>query len=272
MKIPKDPRWSVIYAKAIHDDGSLFFPERLTHEFLQEARRTMGTYLFSNQYLNEIIPDGSQPFQRTWLKYYQQLPQIKNTFAFIDPAISQSDDADYTAVTVIDVDADQTWYLKYAKRFKITPTQIVTLMFNLQKEFQCQGIGVEIVAYQKALLYMLDEEMKRRGTILPVKGINPGVAKSKETRIMGLVPRFEWGRILIAQGLHDFETEYGTFPRGGHDDLLDALSQLEQIVYYPQRENRNDRPAPGTNEHEKWYLQQLAQGRDPRQSFERTEY
>lgn len=218
----------------------------------------MGSFLFANQYQNEVIPEGSAPFKQEWKRYYDQLPIKKHTFAFLDPAISQADSADFTALTVIDVDSTGVWYLRNAQRFKINPTQIMSLVFRVFEQFKPNIIGIEDVAYQKALLYMIDEEMKRRQVVIPVKGIHPGTDRTKEMRILGLVPRFEWGRILLAQGLTDFEMEYDQFPRGSHDDLLDSLSQLEQIVYYPQlKEEKMNEPPPTDPRYEKWYIQNI---------------
>lgn len=252
-------RWEIVYKKAIDDNGNLFFPEKLTHEFLEQAKRTMGSYLFANQYLNEIIPDGAQTFKKEWLKYYKTLPSKKFTFAFIDPAISQQDGADFTGVVVIDVDEDQNWYVRLAKRQRITPTEIVNLAFGLFEEFKPMCIGIETVAYQEALLYMLNDEMRRRNKIIPVTGIKPGTDRTKEARILGLVPRFEWGRILLTQGLHDFEMEFAQFPRGTNDDLLDAMASLEQIITYPTKERPKDaKPNPTkATEYERWYIRNI---------------
>ena len=232
-------KWSLVYKKAYNDDGSLFFPEKLTHEFLDGAKKTMGSVMFANQYLNEVFPDEDRRFKPEWFRYYDKLPEKFYTFAFIDPAISTEDGADYTAISVVQVDADQIWYLRLANRYRITPSEIINKCFEIQEEFNCQIIGIEQVAYQKALLYMLDEEMRRSGKLLPVKGIMPGHKQSKETRILGLVPRFEWGRILLARGLTEFENELLQFPRGRHDDTIDSVSYLEQIVYYPTKEKEN---------------------------------
>lgn len=232
--------WEIVYKKAVMDDGSLFFPERLSHEFLDRAKRTMGSYLFANQYQNEIIPSEAQVFKDHWLRYYTVVPPDCYTFAFIDPALSTEDTADYTAVTVIDVDENKHWYVRLAQRQRITPTELVELVFKIHKEFKPKIIGIEDVAYQKALLYMIDETMRKRNTLLPIKGINPGNDRTKEMRILGLVPRFEWGRISVAQGMYDFETEYSQFPRSSHDDILDSLSAQENIVYYPQPRKFNE--------------------------------
>lgn len=247
--------WSVVYLKAIQDDGTLLFPERLSREFLDNARKTMGSYIFANQYQNEIIPTGETPFRKEWLRYYKELPTNKFTFAFIDPAISTENTADYTGVVVVDVDAKRDRYLRIANRYRINPTQIVNLVFDIQKQYSPMCIGIEDVAYQKALLYMLDGEMRRRGVVLPVKGVRPPTDKSKEIKILGLVPHFEWGRILIAQGLHDFEMEYLQFPRAAHDDLLDALASLDEIIFYPTEEGKISRdPAPNSKDYERFFI------------------
>jgi len=259
-------KWSVVYEKAIRDDGSLFFPERLTKEFLDQAKRVMGSYMFANQYQNEIIPQGEQTFKKEWIRYYKAKPELKTTFAMIDPAISQQDNADFTALVVVDCDVDGNWYVRSAMRYKITPTQIVNLCFKVWEKFKPQAIGIEDVAYQKALLYMLDEEMKRRNAVLPVTGVKPDSDKSKEIRILGLVPRFEWGRILLAQGLHDLELELAQFPRSKNDDLLDALAYIERIAFYPQKERSTNEP-PNPNDpanYERWYRQNISKIREGR--------
>lgn len=247
--------WTVVYKKAIDENGELFFPERLTREFLEEQKKRLGSYIFCNQYLNEIIPLEDRVLKPEWLRYYKTIPDKVTTFAFIDPAISEADTADFTGYTVVHCDVNQNWYVQMANRRKLTPTQIVELVFNLYDEFRCDVIGIESVAYQKALLYMVHEESLRRGKPVPVKDVHPGTTRTKETRILGLVPRFEWGRILINQGLHDFEKEYLQFPRASHDDILDSLSQIEQIAYYPAAERKqNVDLSPNHPDYERQYI------------------
>lgn len=248
-------RWAVCYDKAIRDDGSLLFPEKLDAQFLERQRRIQGSYIYSHQYQNEIIPSDDQDFKKEWLKYYEALPQKKNTFAFIDPAISLEDHACFTAFVVVDVDADGMWYLKVARRVRITATQTIKLIFDLHQIYGCNLIGVESVAYQEALMHFLDSEMKKRKKFVPVHAVKRSADQSKPIRIRSLVPRFEWQRILIKPGLVEFEDEYLKFPRGTYVDILDALSSLEEIVYPPEGERKTDVvPSPNSPEYEKWYI------------------
>lgn len=251
-------KWSLVYEKAIREDGTLLFPKRLSKEFLENQRRTMGSYIFANQYQNEVIPDDQKTFKPHWLRKYTALPTNTYRFGFIDPAIGQLKHHDYTAITIVDVDSDGVWYLRVANRYRLTPTEIVSKMFEIQEEWNLKGLGVEAQAYQEALLYLVSEKMRRDQKTIPVTGIKR-TQVSKQTRILALVPRFEWGRLLISQGMTDFEDEYGSFPRGSHDDILDSLASLEEIVFYPQKEEKKlEQPAsPHHPDYEKWAIREL---------------
>ena len=251
--------WMCAYDAAIRPDGSLLFPKRLNKEFLARQRKIQGSYIYCHQYLNQIIPSDDQDFKKEWLVYYSDLPKLKHTFAMIDPAISLDQAACFTAFVVVDVDVENNWYLKAARRVRITATETIKLIFDIQKIYSCQMIGVESVAYQMALMHFIDAEMRKRKVTIPVHPIARGPDKSKMMRIRSLVPRFEWQRILIKPGLVDFEDEYMKFPRGTYVDILDALSSIEEIAYPPEPLPKMiKKPAPQHPDYEKWYIQQLS--------------
>lgn len=250
--------WDIVYDKAIRDDESLLFPERLTHDFLAEQRKTLGPYIFTNQYMNEIIPAEDQEFKDEWIKYYDTIPINHHTFAFLDPAISQQEHADYTALAVVHVDEENRYYLEVAKRFRISAVETVQLLFEVAERYNPLVIGVEDVAYQKSLLHFTADEMRKRGKYIPLQGVKRGSDKSKEIRILSLAPRFAWGGIFLNRGLTDFEDEYSKFPRGRFDDILDAVSSIEEIASPPNKERSVERePARNSPEYEKWYIQQI---------------
>ncbi len=270
-------KWSVVYEGAYREDGSLFFPEKLSTDALNSLRRTQGVYKFSNQYLNITVPDEDQDFKQAWIRYYEQLPTNTYTFAFIDPAISLNDGADFTATVVVNVDADKNWYVTLAQRRRITATETVRWAFELYNQTKPMVLGIEEVAYQEALRHFIAEEMLRRNTIIPLRGIKrarfttDGSKKSdnsKPARIRSLIPRFEFGKIFLSQGLDDLLIEYKSFPRGAHDDLLDALSSIEEIVFYPDKPKEVERVRhPNDPGYERKYIEQLHKKR-PRSSEE----
>jgi len=215
--------------------------------------------MFANQYQNEIIPEGEQTFKKHWLRYFAEIPEEVHTYAFIDPAISEADTADYTALTIVSGDARQNWYVRHAHRERMNPSEIINLAFKVFDQWKPICIGIEDVAFQRAILHFAYEEMLRRDKQIPLMGIKRATDKTKEMRILSLVPRFEWGSLLLNQGLHDLELELAQFPRGSHDDILDSLASIAEIMTYPVEKIRgfNEQPAPNSPEYERWYIQNL---------------
>lgn len=255
--------WEIFYKGAHNEDGSLFFPERLTEAFLISAKKHMGSRFYANQYDNIVIDDSDKPFKKEWLKKYDQIPDKSYRFIFVDPAISQSDSADFTAVVVVAVDDSQNWYLEHASKHKITPTNMINLLFQLTEKYNPMKIGIEDVAFQRVLVYMAYEEMNRRNVWIPLEGVKPPNDKTKQMKILGLTPRFEWGRILINRGLLDFEQEYIDYAgeRSKHDDLLDALASIEALITYPSVEKEEIKDVPANHpDYEKYYRLKLQRG------------
>lgn len=255
--------WSVVYEQAIRPDNSLFFPERLTKEFLDETRKTQGSYIFANQYLNIVIPEDKKTFKKEWIQYFTSVPKNVYRFIAIDPAISTSDTGDYTGIAVIDVDSQGTRYLRHTERMRASATELVQVVFELNEIWSPMAIGIETVAYQKALVQFIALEMKRRNKILPLCELKPPTDKTKEMRILSLVPFFQWGRMLIAPGQIDLELELASFPRGAHDDLLDAVCYANEMATTPTEVNKDVRPNPNSADYEKWYIEQIRKGKKP---------
>lgn len=261
-------QWSIVYEGAYNSDGTLFFPEKLNEEKLKDLRRTMGVYLFSNQYLNKVIPDEEQDFKKAWIRNYDAIPANRYTFAFIDPAISLNDGADYTATVVVHVDDEKRAFIEHASRQRLTATETVRWIWKVHAEYNPMVIGVEDVAYQKALLHILAEDMVQTGRVIPIKGVKRAriqldgskrTSNDKHFRIRALVPRFEFGRIFLNQGLDDLIMELLAFPRGRHDDLLDALASVFEIAVYPEKikEDVDVSRDPNSPGYERWYISQL---------------
>lgn len=221
----------------------------------------MGSYMFANQYQNEIIPEGEQTFKKEWIRYsspddLQEKPLLY--FAFIDPAIGELKHHDYTALIVAAVDEKKNWYIIEAKRQRINPSQIIQMCFDTFAKYKCSAIGIEDVAFQRSIIHFAMEEARRRGVSLPVTGVKRGPDKTKQMRILSLVPRLEWGSLYMANRFYDLELELAQFPRGAHDDLLDALSSIEDIVHYPTPLRRRNETLPANHpDYERQYRERL---------------
>jgi phage terminase large subunit-like protein len=227
------------------------WPEKYSPERVKKIQRDMetdpkqGHAFFVAQYLNRVIDEASATFKRKFLKTYarKDIPPNLGLSITVDPAISDKQSADFCALTVRGVDEKNRWWvLQVVAKRGLGPTELVDLIFEVYQKWTARGydvgaVAVEFIAYQKALQFLLRDEMFNRNVFLPlVELVNSGA--SKEYRIRGLVPRWEQGGILLPEeGEDDAESEalavlqdqLFRFPKCAHDDIPDSLAMHDEI-------------------------------------------
>lgn len=214
--------------------------EKFTQEELLSRLRGKGWYEFSAQYQNDPIPDKDATFQKEWIQQYdkedirgKELTKVLT----IDPAISLEKSADYTAMIVSGIDTFGNIFVLDMVRERLTPSQLIEQVFQLNEVWHPTSVGIETVAYQKAIAYSLREEMAKRRRFLPIVELKPQ-ERSKDLRIKGLQPQYSSMKIFHPRGhkLTPFlEAELASFPRGVHDDMIDAFSYALDLLFPPRR-------------------------------------
>ncbi len=244
--------FKVYEEKAIRDDGSLFFPQRLTHKFLAEQKELQGSYHFSTQYQNCPIAIDDMEFKPAWKRYYDTLPTNSRRTMTLDPAIATKKRSDFFGVSICDIDVHRKIYVYKAIRLKLEPEKIIEKIFDLYFLYKPNVIGVEAVAFQKLfkLLFKLYEktyEEKNGISIhLPILELKTNTRISKKLRIMRLQPLFENGTIYLNKGLDDLEGELDTFPKSKHDDLLDSLAYQLDFTNAPFKNEETEKAPAGS--------------------------
>jgi len=148
-------------------------------------------------------------------------------FITIDRAYSTDKTADATGILVVSVDKENNWYIRMAERFKGTEKELIDKIFGLYAYFIPKRVGVEQKAFKYTIKPALDDEMRKRNIFFTVEELKD-LGRNKNVRIEGLVPRFETGSIYLDKNHTDLIDELIKFPKGIHDDLIDALAyQLE---------------------------------------------
>jgi len=255
-------RFNVMVRKAILDDGSLLFPERLTKEFLDNTRESQGSYIFSCQYMNEPVDNETATFKRSYMKRVDwALVQDRpiNWYMMVDPSF-EGPYSDYVAAVLAGMDSNREIYVKEIFRQKMNYAGIIDLLFDWYATYNPKQIALETIAAQKSLQYMLNDEQKRRGAWLPVTEIKSR-SKSKEERIRGLAPYYEFGHIYHVKQcsqLDELEYELLHFPKGKHDDIIDALATMLEIATPPNHNTMSEQ-----SRGRKKYLQGLNKPRSP---------
>lgn len=248
--------------KQLISNDMILFPEKFTIERLYEiysgSTGEGGVEFFNNQYMNRIISSEDADFREQFLQFYKpgdKLPDM-NVYAIIDPAIAETSQADYTAIPIVGVTADNNWYVLDYEMFRGKPQEIIDKTFKLYARYpKLRRIGVETVAYQKSLLYSFKDEMRTRGIQLPLVEVSRSTKVTKELRIRGILqPIIQQRKLHIQTGMIELREQLRTFPRCKHDDLIDALSSVAEIqggfkhsktykMEHETREQKDDREA-----------------------------
>lgn len=158
-----------------------------------------------------------------------------DTVICVDPAISERSTAARTAIIVAGMSP-------YGKLFLLDswcgrqgdPAKIIDQTLAMAAEWMPRVIGIEMIAYQKALLPYMQREMASRTRWWPIIELKPDrnskTAEKKNMRILSMVPYFKSGQIHILRGNYDFIEEYESFPNGSTVDLLDAFSYAVRLL------------------------------------------
>jgi len=186
---------------------------------------------FSSQYMNDPIDGQNQVFKKEYFKYYERRPERLYVAMTIDPAISEKQSADYFSINVSGMDENYNIYVLDTLKGHWKVAESIDNIFSMYQKWHPEVVGLETVAYQKALKSWLEEKMRERGVYFPITELKRNTNESKEFRIKALEPFYRDGLIHHAPWMKSLEQELLQFPKGKHDDEIDALaSQLQLLV------------------------------------------
>jgi len=214
-------------------DGEPTWPEtddgrpKFNREVLDQIFDALGPYMASALYLNLPVNPENQLFKKNWINYYRTLPDGLLYCTSIDPAsadVESSSDPDYSVIlsTGINPKNGHIYVMPY-DRDRMNPGEQIRAIFSHNSLYKPLEVKVEAIAYQRTLSYWLKRQQNKLGQFFVIDEIRNHKA-SKEGRIKGLQPYFKATRIFIRSDMPELERELLAFPRGKHDDIIDALS------------------------------------------------
>ena len=233
--------------RRVVEDGRIIFPKKFSKHFNLARRQWEFSsvpcldyidYLkrrpseeFASQYMNDPVDSENAVFKKEYFRYWTARPPRLYVSMTIDPAISEKQSADYFVIDVSGMDEDYNIYrLDYAKGHWKVSEQIEQI-FTMFLKWHPSAVGLETVAYQKALKSWLEEKQRERQVYFPITELKRSTLESKEFRIKSLEPFLRDGKYYLAPWMKSFEEEALGFPRAKHDDELDAASsQLELLL------------------------------------------
>ncbi len=216
-------------------DGTTYFrredeplhEEREAADTLKAIRDQIGSYVFASQYQQSPeSPEGGM-FKRKWFKIITEPPKFGRDgywFVSIDTALSTSETADYSAISLVYGNHDG-YYVLFAERgrwdYETIKAKASLYVRRLGRDVhffvEAAGCGISLIhALRKAGLKCF--------WYFPKDG--------KSVRAAYALPIIHSGRvhILNREGHNDwvepYINEFVTFPHGRFDDQVDSLVQL----------------------------------------------
>lgn len=249
VNISKDPTWVTVKFGAIGPDGEPIAPYYMTLDQFEKEKQSYARNgllpVFYMEYASETrFEDESRTFRLEDIKF-----QILERTAFagvsqaLDPAISESRRADYSAIAVVGMtDKGRIHVLDMWMEKGAHPGILISEFFRLHYKWTPTKHGIEAVAYQTSLIHFMQEEMfrqaKKWGTkaYFEIEPIRHNTQLSKERRVEGmLATRYRAGYISHQQRFPILETQLADWPSGkkdGPDAVAMAVTLLDPYAGY----------------------------------------
>lgn len=223
------------------EEGELLFPALFPPSVLAQAKKDLGSDGFAGQHDQRPAPDGGGRFKRAWWRFWKPdgaasdaarrpegcsdgpartVPPLDTVIISLDAAFKATDSADFVVFQVWGA-AQADRYLLAQVRARMSFTETVETFRRLSRDWpDADRKLVEDKANGSAVVSTLQHE------IAGILAVNP--EGGKEARAAAVQPQVESGNVYLPDGapwLDAFVEEFAAFPRGRHDDQVDALSQ-----------------------------------------------
>lgn len=236
----KKTMWrGVKYRAHTVDFNTLLWPSKKDSEFFkmkyQEAVTRGMTDVYSREYLNYPVDEAVSFFRRgDFIKTDEADSKRKlNYYITADLAISETESADFSVFVVGGVDEDKKIHIKHIIRERMDGREIVDTFLTLQRLYDPVAVGVEDMQVSKSIGPFLREEMIRQNCFLSLYLLKHG-GKDKLTRARSIQARMRAHGVKFDTGAEwypSFENEMLQFPRGKHDDQVDAFAYLGLMLH-----------------------------------------
>lgn len=245
-------RWDVVSLPAIAESndalgrnvGEALWPEWEGLGELERKKRAVGPRDWIALYQQRPAPEEGDYFKAEWLKPYTTAPH-KDTLAIYgasDYAVT-ADGGDYTVHVVVGVDPDGRMYLLDLWRKQASSDVWIDAFCNLVKEWQPREWAEEHGQIKAGVGPFIDRMQAERQAWCYRRDFP--VRADKAVRAQSIRGRMALSGLYVPQQAAwyaDLRSELLSFPAGKHDDQVDALGLVGQLLDTITSGNRPPEP------------------------------
>lgn len=242
---PKAAWKSVKYKAHTPDFSGILWPQRYNKDFFVAKRNEYIEQglpdVYSQEYLNIPLDESLAYFKRSdfrdytdtdrevfkqkdWKKYF-------NFYVGTDLAVSTKEFSDWSVYVIGAVDENGYLFIVDIIRERMDAQEIVETILSIQKIYNPIVISMEKGQIEKSIGPFLRQRMLETGIFPQILPITPSV--DKFTRARSVQARCRAGAVKFDKSgdwYMDFEDEATIFPRGRHDDQVDAFAYVGLIL------------------------------------------
>ena len=225
-------KWEVVELPALNDAGEALWPEAYPVKALERIRRNSQPRYWSALYQQRPAPEDGDYFKAEWLKPYDKAPALDTlrVYGGSDYAVT-ADGGDYTVHAVVGLDPEGRMYLLDLWRKQASSDQWVESFCDMVLQWKPMSWAEEQGQIKSGVGPFLERRMHERRAYtvreqFPTRGDKAIRAQSMRSSMAmnGLyVP-------VNAPWYADFRSELLSFPAGKHDDQVDAIGLVGQLL------------------------------------------
>ena len=224
--------WDVLDLPAISDDGKALWPEQYGLEALERIKRALPPRDWSALYQQHPTPDDGDFFQREWIIPVDKLPDVRTLrlFGASDYAVTEGG-GDWTVHVVVGVDPKNQLWLVDLWRAQASPDKWVDAWCQLVRTWKPVEWAEETGQIRSGVGPFLIRRAMELGAWcarrqFPTRG-------DKAVRAQSIRGRMAMGGLRVLSDAPYFaalQHELLSFPAGKHDDQVDALGLIGQLL------------------------------------------
>jgi predicted phage terminase large subunit-like protein len=224
--------WVTLNLPAISDDGVALWPEQYPVEELERIKRALPPRDWSALYQQRPAPDTGDYFKREWVHLVEHLPPRETMLIYggSDYAVT-ADGGDYTVHALIGLDPEGNPWLLDLWRKQASSDVWVDAFCDLVLKWKPVGWAEETGQIKSGVGPFLVKRMLEKGSYtareqFATRGDKAIRAQSFRALIATRGLRIHKDAVFVT----DLITEMMSFPVGVHDDQVDALGLIGQLI------------------------------------------
>lgn len=224
--------WTILDLPAINDAGEALWPQQYDIEALEQIKRALPPRDWSALYQQKPSPETGDYFKREWINLTDFVPPREHmrVYGGSDYAVT-SDGGDYTVHAILGLDPEgRPWLLDMWRR-QASSDAWVDAFCDLVIKWKPIGWGEETGQIKSGVGPFLLRRQLERGAYVgreafPTRGDKAVRAQS----FRGLIATRGLYINKDAPFVSDLISEMMSFPVGVHDDQVDALGLIGQLI------------------------------------------